>query len=78
MAPSGPTRRGAAGKETHRSAGRGPIVLTDLLTTALDYPGPVRNEKPREQGRRDRLATMGRVTVYGTRIHVQGPLISKA
>ena len=64
-------------------------MLTDLLTTALDYPGRVRNEKPREQGRRDRLdargrlsvlgaAAMGRVKVYGTRIHVQGPLISKA
>ena len=27
---------------------------------------------------RSGAATMGRVKVYGTRIHVQGPLISKA
>ena len=39
-------RPGAAGKERHRSGGRGPAVLTDLLTTTLDYPGHVRNEKP--------------------------------
>jgi len=25
-------------------------MLTDLLTTALDHPGRVRNEKPGEQG----------------------------
>ncbi len=36
----------------------GPTVLTHLLTTTLDYPGHVRSEKPREQGRCDRLAVI--------------------
>ena len=57
----GPTRRGAPGKERYRSGDRGPTVLTDLLTTALDYLGRVRNEKPREQGRCDRLDARGRL-----------------
>jgi hypothetical protein len=57
----GPTARGAAGKQRDRSGGRGPTVLTDLLTTALDYPGHVRNEQPREQGRCDRLDSRGRL-----------------
>ena len=48
--PSGPTWRGAAGKERRWSGGREPTVLTDLLTTVLDYRGRVRSETPREQG----------------------------
>ena len=57
----GPTRRAAAAKERYLSGGRGPTVLTDLLTTALDYLGRVRNEKPREQGRCVRLDARGRL-----------------
>ena len=35
-------------------------VLTDLLTTALDYHGRRETEEPREQGRCDRLDSYGR------------------
>jgi len=51
----GRPRRDAAGRVSHRSGGRGPTVLRILLTTTLDYPGHVRNEKPRKLGRCDRL-----------------------
>ena len=53
-------RPGAARPGRRRSGGRGPTVLTDLLTTALDCPGQVRNEKPGEQGGCDCLDSRGR------------------
>ena len=58
-APTGadPARRGQDGEPSEprqRSA-----VLTDLLTTDLDHDGRRGTEKPREQGRCDRLDSGG-------------------
>jgi hypothetical protein len=43
------------------AAAQGSAVLTGSLTTALDYPGHVRNKKPREQVRCDHLDSHGRL-----------------
>jgi len=53
--PAGPTpaRRGREGEPPERWSRAD--CATDLLTTTLDYPGHVRNEKPRKLGRCDRL-----------------------
>ena len=60
-APMGadPARRG---QDEEPSAPRqGSAVLTDLLTTDLDHYGRRGTEKPREQGRCDRLDSGGRL-----------------
>jgi hypothetical protein len=58
-APAGPTRRGQDGEPSEPR--QGSAELTDLLTTALDHHGRRGTEKPREQGRCDRLDSCGRL-----------------
>jgi hypothetical protein len=53
--------RGAAKMGRHRSGGRGPSLLTDLLTTPLDRQGHRWTEKPVEQGGCDCLDSRGRL-----------------
>jgi hypothetical protein len=60
--PGRPTRRGAgAARPGSEGTGvaAGSTVLTDLLTTALDNPGPEWNEKSGEQGGCDRMDDPG-------------------
>ena len=62
-------RAAPAGAGPGRAAGMGEpseprqrsAVLTDLLTTDLDHYGRRGTEKPREQGRGDRLDSGGRL-----------------
>jgi hypothetical protein len=48
-------------RDPEASHGGLPVVLTDLLTTALDDRGRDRTEKPGEQGRSDPVDGTGRL-----------------